>query len=158
MEKLEVATIRANCDQVNGYELYWAVSRNQLEFVLKNIEVFHSPPFVDTAQYREQLLPVVSLEKHFGLAGKESAKSPKYLVLRTANANQDLVRLMIETPVGVKLQKVEQGLFASFGTLTLPKNNMDVLGVYSLSERGLAIVPDIAGISRSLKVRGDYGL
>lgn len=154
---VEIATIQANCDPVNGYRLYWTVSRSQLEFILQGIEVFHSPPYVDTAQYQERLLPVVSLEKHFGLAG-QAGKTSKYLVLRAANANQELVRLIVETPVAVKLQKVEQGLVGSFGAMALPKNNMDILGVYSLSERELAVVPDISGISRSLKVRGDYTL
>ena len=154
--RLEVATIQANCDPLNGYDLYWTVSRSQLEFILQNIEVFRAPPFAATAQYQEKMLPVVSLEKHFGLVEKKSGKSTKYPVLRAAGANRGLVRLIIETPVSVKLQKVEQGLAAAFGGLALPKNNMDILGVYSLSANELAIVPDIGGISRSLKLRGDH--
>lgn len=156
--RLEVAIIQASCDPVNDYRLYWTVSRNQLEFILQNIEVFHSPPFVDTAQYQEKMLPVISLEGHFGLVEERLGKTPKYLVVRAVNANQGLVRLIIETQVAVKLQKVEQGLIAPFGGLAMPRNNMDILGVFALSEKELAIVPDIAGISRSLKVRGDYTL
>ena len=156
--RLEVATIQANCDPLNGYDLYWAVSRSQLEFILQNIEVFRAPPFAATAQYQEKMLPVVSLEKHFGLVEKKSGKSAKYLVLRAAGANHGLVRLIIETPVPVKLQKVEQGLAASFGGLALPKNNVDILGVYSLSANELAIVPDIGCINRSLKLRGHHNL
>ena len=76
--------------------------------------------------------------------------------VRAAGGDHGLVRMIIETPVPVKLQKVEQGLAASFGRLALPKNNMDILGVYSLSATELAIVPDIGGISRSLKLRGDH--
>lgn len=155
--KLEVATVRANCDPLNGYELYWLVSRNQLEIILQNIEVFHSPPFVATVQYREVMLPVISLEKHFGLAARKVEKSMKYLILRAANADQALVRLIVETPFSPKIQKPEKG-FTAFGALALPKNSVDILGIYSLSATALAIVPDIAGISRSLKLRGDHAL
>lgn len=154
--RLEVATVQANCDPLNGYDLYWTLSRNQLEFILQNIEVFRAPPFAATAQYREMMLPVVSLEKHFGLDERQSSKTAKYLVFRAAGSDHGLVRMIIETPVPLKLQKVEPGLYASFGRLALPKNNMDILGVYSLSATELAIVPDIGGISRSLKLRGDH--
>lgn len=156
--RLEVATIEANCDPLNGYRLHWTVSRNQLEFVLQDIEVFSSPPFVATAQYQDKMLPVVNLEKHFGIPQKKSDRPFKYLVFRAANPEKGLVRLLIETTTAVKLQKVEQGLAVSVGTLALPKNTMDILGSYLLSPEELAIVPDIAGISRSLKLRGDCPL
>lgn len=155
--KLEVATIQANCEPLNGYELYWLVSRSQLEIILQNIEVFRSPPFVATAQYQEVVLPVISLEKHFGLSEKKVEKSMKYLILRAANADQALVRLIAETPFPPKIQKLEKGV-TTFGALALPKNNVDILGIYSMSPTVLAIVPDVAGISRSLKLRGDHAL
>ena len=152
--KLEVATIQANCEPLGGYNLYWLVSRSQVEFILQNIEVFHSPPFVATAQYQEMMLPVVSLEKHYGLSEKKLARSHKYMVLRAANANQMLVKLIAETPFSPKMQKLETDS-TSLGAIVLPKNNVDVLGIYSLSENMAAVVPDIAGIIRSLKLRGD---
>lgn len=155
--KLEVATIQANCELQNGYRLYWLISRNQLEFILQHLEVFRSPPFAATAQYQEVMLPVISLEKHFGLVEENSGKSSKYLVVRAADANQKLIRLIVETPSSPKMQKLEMG-FAAFGAFALPKNNVDIFGIYSLSESALAIVPDIAGISRSLKLRGDHAL
>jgi hypothetical protein len=155
--KPEVAMIQTNTDLLNGYELYWVVSRNQLEFILQDIEVFHSPPFVATALYQEKMLPVISLEDHFGLVEKKRGRSKKYLVLKAADANQVLVRLIVETQFLVKMQRLEEGL-ASFGALALPKNNVDLLGVYSLSASAVALVPDIAGISRSLKLRGDIAL
>lgn len=155
--KLEVATMQANCEILDGYQLYWLVSRNQLEFILQHLEVFRSPPFAATAQYQEVMLPVISLEKHFGLTEKSSGKSSKYLVLRAADANQALIRLIVETPSSPKIQKLEKDS-TSFTALALPKNNVDILGIYSLSESALAIVPDIAGISRSLKLRGDHAL
>ena len=155
--KLEVATIQANCDPLNGFELYWLVSRSQLEIILQNIEVFRSPPFVATAEYQEVILPVIGLEKHFGLAENKLEKSMKYLILRAADANHALVRLIVETPFPPKIQKLEKGI-TTFGALALPKNNVDILGIYSLSATALAIVPDLAGISRSLKLRGDHAL
>jgi chemotaxis signal transduction protein len=155
--KLEVATIQANCEILNGYQLYWLVSRNQLEFILQHLEVFRSPSFTATAQYQEVMLPVINLEKHFGLTEKSPGKSSKYLVLRAADANQALIRLIVETPSSPKIQKLEKDSVSS-AALALPKNNVDILGIYSLSESALAIVPDIAGISRSLKLRGDHAL
>lgn len=158
MEKrLEVATIQADCDILNGYELSWFVSRSQLEFIMQNVEVIHSPPFVATARYQEKMLPVLNLEDHFGLAGKYSAKAKKYLVLKAANSNHEMSRLIIETPFLVKIQKLEKG-FAACDALVLPKNNGDILGVYSLSATALAIVPDIAGIAHSLKLHEDIAM
>ncbi len=65
--KLEVATIKANTPPLGGLELYWLLSRNQLEFILQDITVIQSPLQVATAQYQDVMLPVINLEKHFGL-------------------------------------------------------------------------------------------
>lgn len=151
--KLEIASIKANTPPLGGLELYWLLSRNQLEFILQDITVVQSPLQITTVQYQEAMLPVVNLEKHFGLPETELRRSPKYLVIRASTAEKELVKVIIETPQAVKMQQLEMGLAAS-RLLALPRNSSDLLGVYSMRDGSLGIVPDIAGISRSLKWRG----
>ncbi|MBU1564776.1 MAG: chemotaxis protein CheW [Proteobacteria bacterium] len=151
--KLEVATIKANTPPLGGLELYWLLSRNQLEFILQDITITQSSLQVATAQYQEAMLPVINLEKHFGLPETGLRRSPKYLVIRAATAEKSLVKVIIETPQAVKMQHLEMGRDAS-RLLALPRNNSDLLGVYAMSDGSLGIVPDIAGISGSLQWRG----
>ncbi len=151
--KLEVATIKANTPPLGGLELYWLLSRNQLEFILQDITVIQSPLQIATAQYQEAMLPVINLEKHFGLSEIELRRTPKYLVIRATTTEKALIKVIIETPQAVKMQQLETGLAAS-RLLALPRNSIDLLGVYAMSDGSLGIVPDIAGINRSLQWRG----
>ncbi len=151
--KLEVATIKANTPPLGGLELYWLLSRNQLEFILQDIKVIHSPLQIATAPYQEAMLPVINLEKHFGLPEIGLRRSLKYLVIRAATPEKALIKVIIETPQAVKMQQLEIGLVAS-RLMALPRNSIDLLGVYAMSDGSLGIVPDITGINRSLQWRG----
>jgi hypothetical protein len=152
--KLEVATIKANTPPFQGLELYWLLSRNQLEFILQDITVFQSPPLVATAQYQEAMLPVINLEQHFGLPESERRRLVKYLVIRAVTAEKALVKVIIETPHPLKMQELETGFAGGARLLSLPRNSTDLLGIYTMPDGCLGIVPDIAGISQSLKWRG----
>jgi hypothetical protein len=151
--KLEVATIKANTPPLGGQELYWLLSRSQLEFILQDVKVYHLPPLPATAQYQEVMLPVINLEHHFGLPEGGPGRSVKYLVIRAATTGKALVKVIIQTPSVVRIQHLESEVVAS-RLLALPRNSSDLLGVYALSDGSLGIVPDIAGIYGSLKLRG----
>jgi chemotaxis signal transduction protein len=151
--KLEVATVKANTPPLEGVELYWLLSRTQLEFILQDITVIQSPPLVATAQYQEAMLPVINLEQYFGLPESEQRRSVKYLVIRAVTAEKALVKVIIETPHSLKIQQLETGVAAS-RLLALPRNSTDLLGIYTMPDGSLGIVPDIAGIIRSSKWRG----
>jgi hypothetical protein len=154
-KQLEIATIKANNVTFQGCELYWIFSRNQLEFLFKELEVFSSPSLVATAKYQEVMLPVINLEKYYGLAQKAQTGAPKYLVVRSVNEQKELVKLIIQTPQTLKIQALEAGFMSLQSSPALPKNNKDVLGIYSLATDKLGIVPDFVGMSRSIRLRGN---
>lgn len=146
----ELATFKANCSSGNGFDLYWIVSRTQIEFILKDIDAFSSPGIATTTQYQGSMLPVIGLETFFGLAIKEAGAALKYIVLRAVNKEQELVRLMVETPYSVKFVKYE-GQFRPLQNLKVPKNGSSLLGVYTLEEGRVGMMPDLVAIANSLK-------
>ena len=152
--KLEVAMIKANTPLLGGLPLYWLLSRNQLEFILQDITVFKSPPLIATAQYQEAMLPVLNLEEHFGLPEIAPGSSIKYLVVRAVTAEKALVKVIIRTPLALKMQKLETG-YAASRLLSLPRNSNHLLGIYTMPDGGVGLVPDVAGISYSFKWRGN---
>lgn len=151
-KQLEVAIIKANSATFQDCELYWLLSRTQLEFVLKELEIFSSSPFVATAKYEEAMLPVINLEKYYGLAEKEDKGPSKYYIIRSVNEKKELVKLIVETPESPKIQKLETD-FTSFPSLLLPQNSANVLGMYSLQAGKIAVVPDFIGMTQSLHWR-----
>ncbi|MDK9706943.1 MAG: hypothetical protein OEL83_07810 [Desulforhopalus sp.] len=155
--KLELAAVKANAPPLGGLVLYWLFSRNQLEFVLQDIAVVHSPPLADMAQYQETMLPVINLERHFGLQEQGTSRSTKYLVIRAVTAEKTLVKVIVLAPNSLKIQELRTG-YAGSRPLSLPRNTNDILGSYSLPEGGLGIVPDIASICSHLRLRGSQPL
>lgn len=150
--RLEICTIKANTPLLGGLELYWLLSRNQLEFILQDITVIKASPQVATAQYQGATLPVINLEKHFGLPESELRRSLKYLVVRAVAGEKDLVKVIIETPQALKVQHLETG-FAASRQLVLPQNSNDLLGSFAMTDGSLGIFPDLASISRSRQLR-----
>lgn len=151
--KLEVAIIQANIPTGKDGGLYWMFSRQQLEFILKEVTVFQSPALTAAAQYRESILPVVNLEEHFGLPSQEASRSLKYLVIRGVNEEKAVVKLIVTTPHTLRIDKLQSGIATPRQT-DLPRNGGDLLGSYGLPGGVVVLVPDIAAISRSLKWRG----
>lgn len=151
--KLEVATIKANTPSLGKFQLYWLLSRNQLEFILQDITVVQSPQRIAMVQYQDAMIPVINLEQHFGLGEAGGHKSAKYLVIRAVTSEKTLVKAIIETVHVVKMQTLETGFAAASQLFSLPKNNDDLLGMYAMPDGSLGIVPDVAGIAGSLKRR-----
>ena len=151
--KLEVTIIQANTQHGEDGGFFWLLSRNQLEFILKEVTVFQSPAMTAAAQYREAVLPVISLEEHFGLPPQTAPRSLKYLVLRGATEEKKVVKVIVATPHGLRLDKLEPGT-AVIHPVDLPKNPDHLLGSYRRPAGGVLLVPNIAAISRSLQWRG----
>ncbi len=147
MEKQpEVAIVKANCLLFEGYELYWLFGRSQLEFVLKDVEVFASPSSAGSARYRDTMLPVVELEDYFGLTPGTATGSGQYLVVRTVRNRTKLVKIIVKTSYALKVHKLDAG-FAKISSLRFSQNGGDVLGFYSFAQDKIAAIPDIAKIS-----------
>jgi hypothetical protein len=149
-KQLEIATIKANTTTFLGGELFWILSRNQLEFIFKEIEISSSPPFAAKARYQGVMLPVISLEKHYGLKEIDQDSPLKYLVVRSVNEKKELEKVIVQTPRTLKIQTLEG--FSSLQASALPRNSENVLGMYSFEPGRLGIVPDFAGIIRSLQL------
>lgn len=147
--QLEIAAVKANCFTVEGVELSWLFSRTQLEFVLKDVEILTSSPFIAKVQYGSAMLPVITLESYYGLENRESKTSAKYLVMRTV-VQSELVKLIIETPKQVKIFTVNSS-FSAINSLSLPQNEGDVLGFYLMPDGTVGAMPNIAKIYRSLE-------
>lgn len=148
--KLEIAIIQANTPTGKEGRFFWLLSRHQLEFILKDVKVFQSPGLAAAAQYKETILPVISLEEHFGMAVEAAQRTLKYLVVRAATDEKTVARLIVATPHGVRIDKLESG-YGVASDLMVPRNDGDLLGRYTLPAGGVGLVPDIGAITRSLK-------
>lgn len=152
-KKLEIVLLKANSVNIQGCELYWLFSRNQLEFLFKEVEVFSSPPFVDTVKYQEVMLPLISLENYYGLEQQNLSGTPRYLVLKAVSEQKELVKLIVQTLQSLKMDTLESGQ-SSLQSIALPKNSDDVLGVYSLGTDKIGVVPDLVKMNKTLRLRG----
>ncbi len=151
-KQLEIITIKANSASFNGCALYWIFSRTQLEFVLKEVEIVSLRPFVSAAKYQDDTLPVVNLEKYYGLEENRKNGPAKYFVIRSVNEQKELVKLIVETPQSLKIHKLETN-FKSLQSLVLPQNSAAVLGMYPLGSGKVGVVPDFVAMTRSLGQR-----
>lgn len=149
-KQLEIATIKANITTFLGCELFWLLSRTQLEFLLKELEISSSPPFAAKARYQGVMLPVISLEKHYGLKEIDQKSPLKYLVVKSVNEKKELEKIIVQTPQTLKIQTLEG--ISSMQAPALPRKSENVLGMYSLAPGKLGIVPDFTGIIHSLQL------
>jgi hypothetical protein len=150
-KQLEIATIKANSTTFPGCELFWILSRTQLEFIFKEIEIITSPPFAAKARYQGVMLPVINLEKYYGLKEEDQNGLLKYVVVRSVNEKKELVKLIVQTSRTLKIHTLEIGA-PSLQSPAFPKNSENVLGMYSLATGKLGVVPDFIGINRSLQL------
>jgi hypothetical protein len=151
-EKLEIAMLKANSKPLAGFELYWLLSRRQLESVFQEMRIMPTFSGIAAAQYQDVLLPVISLEQYYGLPVTGPGRPLKYLVVRSVGNDNTLVRLILQTPCVLRIDQVRSAVAFS-GQLFLPENGGDILGIYFLSDRTLGIVPDLARISNTVPGR-----
>jgi hypothetical protein len=152
MEKQhEIIQVRAHCLPLEGFELYWLFGKSQLEFVLKDIELFASPSRVSTTRYGDKMVPVISLEKYFGIEVKYENIDKKYLVIRAVNEKNEMIKLIIQTIHSLQVQKLGME-FTARSSVHFPDNRGAILGTYSLPGNKIVVVPDIVKIFQAFKL------
>ena len=153
-ESRKVVVVRSTGTVDGKGILYWMFSRKQLEMVLREIEPAPVLPaaegFCEAAiAWQEEILPVVCLEKYFGLAEETQAPPGRHLVLKAAAQQGDEVSVsMIVLPVYTDLQ---MGSVSGGGKPVAPDflkiNAGDILGAFELAAGKIAILPDICRIA-----------
>lgn len=144
---LDLTLFAANSFTVQSRELFWLFSRNQLEFILREVELFSPESRVPTAQYGDIVVPVVRLENYFGLETRTEIGSEKYLVLRDADEDGGLHRIMVRTGSSPKMVTIQNTLAVE--NFKLPENSGDQLGCFALDEDRVCVLPNIVKIARN---------
>ena len=142
---VEVAIVRACCKSNDNTELYWMMSRSQVEFVAKNLELVHSSGAQIFARYGDQVLPVFSLEGHFGFASDSIQKSEKYIGVRFVNNDGKLQRLVIATSDSPHFFTLSRS-FPALDSFSAPQNSTHMQGVYVLGKGKVAVIPDVTSV------------
>lgn len=99
--------------------------------------------------WQEEILPVVCLEKYFGLAEETRPVPGRHLVLKAAAQQGDEVSVsMIVLPVYTDLQ---MGSVSGGGKPIAPDflkvNADDILGAFELAAQRIVVLPDICRIA-----------
>ncbi|SHO50276.1 chemotaxis protein CheW [Desulfopila aestuarii] len=144
----EVAMIMANTPPIDGWNIYWLISKRQVEYILTDIAKLPPSaehPHLERAQYQEEMLPVVSLEKHFGLEESTSVSSYRYIVTKSPTPEGKLVKAILRFSHPIRVRKL------NFNSVTaqhtgLRENAAHILGAFTLPDNQLVIIPDIPGI------------
>lgn len=145
---LEVALILANCAPYNGRYIYWVLSRKQIEYILTDLEKRGEDKTAHTGvygQYLEELLPVISLERYFGLKVRKTRLADKFIVTRTAGENGKLAKIIVQAPFPVRMRNLDFKT-APTDDNGLLKNSEDILGCFHQGTKHIFIVPDLAVI------------
>ena len=142
---LEVAIVRACCSRAENQELYWMFSRSQLEFVLKELDVVDELTSKMEARYQDMLLPVLSLENYFGFLADTEKMNQKHMVLRAADENRNLRRLIVQSAHSPKFFNLTKS-FISLDSFSVPQNSKHMCGAYSLGRGKVGLVPDVISI------------
>lgn len=135
----------ANTAPVDGWQLNWLLSKNQLEYLLRDIAMVSShafqSPALQAAQYMEEILPVVSLESYYGLAEVTRPQAYKYLVTKVAMPANTLSKIVIRTVHPARIRKLTANTVAH--ATVLPAHSEDILGAFTMPDNQLLIVPDL---------------
>lgn len=160
----KIIVIKSNSFLGGDERLFWLFSKNQLELVLKEIERISLAPangFCEaTIAWQDDILPVVHLEKYFGIPEASLSSPAKHLILKGAvQEGQELKMSMIAIPVYAELKMGSLNFTGSPITPEILKtNSTDILGAYELAGRKIVVIPDICKIaSRSRLLLMDQG-
>lgn len=153
-ESRKVVVVRSTGTVDGKALLYWMFSRRQLEMVLREIDPVPVLPaaegFCEAAiAWQEEILPVVSLEKYYGLAEGVRTVPGKHLVLKAAEQLGDEVSVsMIVLPVHTDLQMGSvNGGGRPIDPGFLKINAADILGAFELAAQQIVVLPDICRIA-----------
>lgn len=160
----KIIVIKSNSSLGGDNRLFWLFSKNQLELVLKEIERISLAPangFCEaTITWQDDILPVVSLEKYFGIPEASLASPAKHLILKGAfHEGQEVQLSMIAIPIFADLKMGSLNFTGkSISPEILKSNSTDILGAYELAGRKIVVIPDICKIaSRSRLLLMDQG-
>lgn len=154
----KIVVVKMNAVSAGGSRLFWMFSKAQLELVLKDLE---STPVASAAVYcqattrwQEETLPVVSLEKYFGIFKAAASLPTKHLILKGPMREKNAVEVLnIAIPVYTEVQTgslAAQG--RSLSPKFIPENCSDILGAYELKGKRIVVIPDIYKIARNCKM------
>ncbi len=144
----EVALVMANSAPIDGWQLYWLISKSQIEYMLTDIAALPPSlehPELEKAQYQEEVLHVLSLEKHYGLIEEPTKTMQRYIVTKSPTSDQKMVKAILRLSHPVRVRKLNFNALRADQTY-LQANANDILGAYTLDDNQLVIIPDIATI------------
>ena len=157
MEKhLDIAVYQANMEPVKGKQLYWVLSRKQVEHIVGDLEktatkdqAAHVSGFFN---WQGLNLPVVNLEKFSRLSKRQVGENIRGIVVKTSvQAEQGVAaRVILETTHRLNMIQVSSTLEpAPIRRDELASRNLK--GLYMWEEDKLLAVPNLEEIiSRSL--------
>lgn len=132
--------------------LFFLFTVNQVEEVLSEItlvEIPFAPEFIQgMCCWRGQVVPVIDIEKRFGLSGSTHTSSGRYLLVRTgaqdSTGGRQLLRCVFRVPDRIKvIQNV--GDSSSIMPEKVGIKSSLVRGTFQ-QENDIFIVPDVASI------------
>lgn len=144
----EIAIIMANTPPIDRWNIYWLISKRQVEYILTDV-VMHPPsaehPNLQRAQYQEEILPIVSLEKHFGLEESLTVSSYRYIVTKSPTPDGKLAKAILRFSHPIRVRKLDFNSAPAQHT-GLRENVDHILGAFTLPDNQLVIIPDIPAI------------
>ncbi|WP_163340081.1 hypothetical protein [Desulfopila sp. IMCC35008] len=152
-EEREVAVVGANTAPLGTLHIYWLFSRNQIEFILTEIETLTTSGenVPDRARYIDEALPLIDLETHFGLEGQWQTPADKYIVTKTTDPKGELVKIIIPAAHPLRMKKLSFATTPAPGS-ALKKNEEHILGAFFQDNETLLVVPDLQTIVKFMKM------
>lgn len=152
-DEREVAVVRANTAPLGTLHIYWLLSRNQIEFILTEIETVPAPGenIPARARYLDEALPLIDLENYYGLEGLGQTLPDKYIVTRTTDPNGELVKVIIPAAHPLRMKKLSFATTPAPGS-ALNKNEEHILGAFFQDNDTLLVVPDLQTIIKSMSM------
>ncbi|THB76855.1 MAG: hypothetical protein D6B25_08570 [Desulfobulbaceae bacterium] len=152
-DQIETALFKANVLPVRGRQIFWLISKTQLEHVVTDAEVVQSPsghPHVQgIAHWQGLSIPVIDLEKFYNFKLlKDVVPQKRALVKTLVEQNSDTVqRFLVNIPYDIRLVVLsEECKPARVTQEELDKRGL--LGVYEWEKDKLLLVPDLSRIAR----------
>lgn len=144
----EVALVMANTAPVDGWNIYWLISKKQIEYLLTDIAELPATaeqPALQRAQYQDEVLPVFSLEKHYGLKELSPSSGYRYLVTKSPASEGGIARAIVRLSHPVRVRKLNFNATQAQNT-GLNSNESDILGSFTLPDSQLVIIPDLTAL------------
>ena len=153
-ENSEVVVFRANIEPIKAREVYWLISKSQLEHVAQDIEINpmpFSPKYIfGIAAWQGLVLPVVSLESFFNFRQYQTSTLSRKIVAKTAVQGDDglAARLMLDAPFEVKVKSLQSDDCTPAGISQKELDARGLRGVYEWEQDKLLLIPDLDKIAK----------